>query len=210
MKNTLDVERIVTELGLDISKIRGGEISCHCPFHDDRKPSFYINQETGLWMCQSMCGGGNVEELIRRVLGKNIGQAKIWLKERGLPSGARISKRRAGHGRLERAMATPKERRPCPPYDINNLPSWVIERGFTAKTLTKYQCGISYFYDALVIPVLQSHAYIYRRAPGREPKYKYTEGFKAHNTLYGLGSVKLDKCTLILVEGPLDCLWLRQ
>jgi DNA primase len=59
--------------------------------------------------------------------------------------------------------------------------------------------------------VLQSHAYIYRRAPGREPKYKYTEDFKAHNTLYGLPDVKLGKDkTLILVEGPLDCLWLRQ
>ncbi len=209
----MDVERILAELGVDIARTRGKEITAHCPFHDDRKPSFSVNNETGAWICYSLCGGGGVEELVSRVLGKNRGQAAKWLKERGQPSGARINKRRAGKGRLAKAIANahPKARKACPPFDINNLPSWIVARGFKVKTLSKYQCGTSYFYDALVIPVLQSHAYIYRRAPGREPKYKYTEDFKSHNTLYGLPDVKLGKDkTIILVEGPLDCLWLRQ
>lgn len=208
----MDVERILAELGVDIARTRGKEITAHCPFHDDRKPSFSINQETGAWVCYSRCGGGGVTELVQRVLGLNRGQARLWLKERGQPSGARVNKRRAGRGQLAkaRARAKPKPRKACPPFDINNLPSWVIDRGFKVKTLTEYQCGTSYFYDALVIPVLHARAYIYRRAPGREPKYKYTEGFKSHTTLYGLHNVKLTKGTIILVEGPLDCLWLRQ
>lgn len=207
----MDVELVVNELGLDVTRTRGKEITCRCPLHDDRHPSFSINQETGLWVCYSRCGGGSIEELVRRVLElKTIRDAKAWLKERGQPAGVRVNKVRAGQGKLERSYKKKQEPKPCPPFDIKNLPSWIIARGFKAKTLTEYQCGTCYFYDALVIPVLQSRAYIYRRAPGREPKYKYTEDFKAHNTLYGLHNVRARKGTIILVEGPLDCLWLRQ
>jgi putative DNA primase/helicase len=31
----------------------------HCPFHDDDKPSFSINPETGQWYCHKCCVGGN-------------------------------------------------------------------------------------------------------------------------------------------------------
>ncbi|GAG03351.1 unnamed protein product, partial [marine sediment metagenome] len=145
----MDVELIVTQLGMDISKTRGQEITCHCPFHDDRHPSFYINQDTGLWLCQSKCGGGNVEQLVKRVLDlKTIRAAKDWLKERGQASGVRVNKVRAGHGKLERSYAKKREPKPCPPFDIENVPSWIIARGFKVKTLAEYQCGTCYFYDA--------------------------------------------------------------
>jgi len=207
----MDVELIVTQLGLDITRTRGKEITCRCPLHDDRKPSFSINKDTGLWVCYSRCGGGGIQELVKRVLElKTTRDAIAWLKERGQAAGVRVNKVRAGQGKLERSYAKKREPRPCPPFDINAVPTWIIARGFRVKTLMEYQCGTCYFYDALVIPVLQSRAYIYRRAPGREPKYKYTEDFKAHNTLYGLHNVKARKGTIILVEGPLDCLWLRQ
>lgn len=213
MRKTLDVERVITELGIDVKKSRGKEISAHCPFHDDRHPSFSINRETGAWICYSRCGGGGILELVARVLGLNNKDSRKWLADRGQPSGRAGDKVKQGKGKAAQTRAAPKKSavNPCPPFDIKNLPTWILDRGFSAEILTKYQCGTSYFYDALVIPVLQSHALIYRRAPGREPKYKYTEDFKAHSTLYGLPDVEIgEDGSIILVEGPLDCLWLRQ
>ena len=41
----------------------GDEIRAKCPFHDDQKPSFSANIDTGLWNCQSGCGGGEPSNL---------------------------------------------------------------------------------------------------------------------------------------------------
>ncbi len=205
----MDVERIVTELGLDIAKTRGKEISAHCPFHNDRTPSFSINQDTGAWICYSRCGGGGVVELVSRVLEVNNKSAREWLKERGQPSALRRKSRAAKTAK--RKADKDAEPKPCPPFALGRIPVWITSRGFSTELLTEYQCGYSPFHDALVIPVLQSHALIYRRAPGREPRYKFTEDFRSHSTFYGLPNVTLGlDGSLILVEGPLDVLWLRQ
>ena len=209
----MDVLRIIEALGVDVTKAGAKEIKAGCPVHGGEDPNFGINAETGMWMCHSHCGGGNIVQLVARVKDIKIAAAKDWLKDLGVPSGLRVgagSQLKKARGRVA-AKDTPK-RRPCPPYDNTVVPTWVLDRGFTTEILKQYQCGLSRFYGALVIPVLQSHALIYRFNPGKPgPKYKYTEGFKSHSTLFGLGSVTLGlDGSLIIVEGPLDVLWLRQ
>jgi DNA primase len=39
----------------------------HCPLHEDRRPSFCINLEEGLWYCFSCGDKGNYEQLCRRL-----------------------------------------------------------------------------------------------------------------------------------------------
>ncbi|KKK62226.1 hypothetical protein LCGC14_3006440, partial [marine sediment metagenome] len=172
----MDVERILDALGVDIIKSGVREIKAGCPVHGGEDPNFGINAETGMWMCHSHCGGGNITQLVARVKGIKFGAAKEWLKELGVVSGFTPG---AG-GRLKKARektATkdkPKQR-PCPPYDNTAVPTWATARGFTREILKEYQCGLSRFYGALVIPVLQSRALIYRFNPGRGgPKYKFT------------------------------------
>ncbi len=212
----MNIERIAESLGLERARVKGDELSACCPFHDDRNPSFSINMETGAWICYAGCGGGGLWKLVSRMRGIGQKAAKDYLKKAGIPSAVR-----PGGPKLKIAVAKWKEKRehgdkpkqrPCPPYDITRVPPWVLERGFSEEILKEYQCGYSPFYDALVIPVLQSRALIYRFNPGRVgPKYKFTKGFKSHNTLYGLHNVTLGlDGSLILVEGPLDVLWLRQ
>ena len=209
----MDVERIIEALGVDVTKVGAREIKARCPVHGGDDPNFNINAETGMWMSHSHCGGGNITQLVARVKDIKFGAAKEWLKELGVVSGFTPG---AG-GRLKKAREKtaakdkPKQR-PCPPYDIKAVPMWAVQRGFDTKVLKEYQCGMSRFYGALVIPVLQSRALIYRFNPGKEgPKYKSTDGFKAHSTLYGLHNVTLGlDGSLIIVEGPLDVLWLRQ
>src|SRR5688500_6624664 len=40
-----------------------------CPFHEDKDPSFGINQQTNVWNCQAGCGGGDVFNFIAKVKG---------------------------------------------------------------------------------------------------------------------------------------------
>lgn len=44
-----------------------GEAEAHCPFHDDTHPSFYINLESGLWICHAGCGAGTFLQLLERL-----------------------------------------------------------------------------------------------------------------------------------------------
>jgi hypothetical protein len=59
-----------------------GEISTHCPFHNDRMPSFSVNIENGRWKCHAGCGGGHLMEFEKKHSGcddvqalKNIAEA---------------------------------------------------------------------------------------------------------------------------------------
>ena len=208
----MNVERILEALGVDVTKSGASEIKARCPVHSGDDPNFNINAETGMWMCHSHCGGGNIQQLVMRVLDIKSREAATWLTDQGVASGWR----RGSGDRLKKTRAKNEAKkkpvRVCPPYDIKAVPLWVTDRGFSTKILKEYQCGMSRFYGALVIPVLQSRALIYRFNPGLGgPKYKFTEGFKSHGTFYGLHNVTLGlDGSLILVEGPLDVLWLRQ
>ncbi len=39
----------------------------HCPFHDDKNPSFEINLETNKWKCWSFCGSGDSIDLCMKL-----------------------------------------------------------------------------------------------------------------------------------------------
>lgn len=43
-----------------------GEWGMHCPLHEDEKRSASLNIESGEWYCFAGCGGGRVQDLIRR------------------------------------------------------------------------------------------------------------------------------------------------
>jgi len=45
----------------------GGEASGKCCFHNDKRSSFSVNLETGLWICHAGCGSGNSLTFSRRV-----------------------------------------------------------------------------------------------------------------------------------------------
>ena len=48
---------------LQITKEKNGEAWGHCPFHDDKHPSFSVNIETGAWYCFACAEGGSVHQL---------------------------------------------------------------------------------------------------------------------------------------------------
>ena len=194
----MDVLAVLDKLGIEVRRTDEENASCLCPFHDDRRPSFSVNLTNGLWHCFAGCGGGTLPQLISKVRGVGLAEAKKWpIKTTPVPAKPRPT---AG---------------PCPPFHLGVIPRWFLNRGFTKETAREWQLGYSAFYDALVIPVLQARALIYRRDDkwvrlGAE-KYRYTRGFPKASTLFGLHKpFQIRQGTIILVEGPLDCIWLHQ
>lgn len=206
----MDVLAVIERLGITVCRVGQEEAYCLCPLHDDRRPSLSVRlqgERAGLWTCYRGCGAGRLVDLVVRVLALPPMEALRWLEESSSLPSPSLSRQEVVAS-LERR---PRQRGYLPPYRNDRVPTWALERGFTRELLRAYGCGYSPYYDALVIPLVGADALCYRRHPRLgEPRYRYTAGFKAHAYLYGWWNVDLSAGHIILVEGPLDLLWLRQ
>lgn len=52
----------------------GEWLHAQCPFHDDKNPSFYIHEKSGIWHCKSStkCGSGDVIDFHQKITGKDF------------------------------------------------------------------------------------------------------------------------------------------
>lgn len=62
-----------------------GEVHARCPFHDDFRPSFSANTETGLWICHAGCGQGHFAQFLQMIAGNP--QARIRRSKSGFSNG---------------------------------------------------------------------------------------------------------------------------
>ena len=77
-------EKIVREL-LDDEHIRikGHQLQCCCPFHNESKASFGINLETGLFNCFSCKEKGNIVQFVSKMKNFTIDESIDFLQARG-------------------------------------------------------------------------------------------------------------------------------
>lgn len=79
-----EMQDTLTRLGMESITVRGDEIQSYCPAHkdrtgrEDRNPSFWINSDTGAFICFSCQFKGNVYSLISYVSGIEFDKAKEW------------------------------------------------------------------------------------------------------------------------------------
>ena len=59
-------------------KVNDNELSCLCPFHNEKNPSFNIDMETGLYNCFSCGETGNITTFISAM--ENITTKEAWAK----------------------------------------------------------------------------------------------------------------------------------
>ncbi len=74
---------------------RGVQRYGHCPFHDDKSPSFSLNAQTGLWKCFAGCGQGDAFAFVSKLFDVSFPEAVNRLGElAGVspPSGGRSAK----------------------------------------------------------------------------------------------------------------------
>lgn len=74
------VEGFVSELRSDGKRVRktGREYVMLCPFHNEKKPSLYLNSESGLWHCFGCDEKGDLYKLAAR-FGKRIKREQSYL-----------------------------------------------------------------------------------------------------------------------------------
>jgi len=198
---------VLEELGIEGSESGDGWLICLCPFHIERHPSFSVNVETGGWICFSKCGQGNIIQLISRAKGIRISEASEFLERR------RISKK-VSYETLLQALTkdkTEEESTEEPKkefYDRTKFPSLLRRRGFDPQVLKKWGVGYSHTRNAAVIPV-GDLGYMYRNIDTEfRPKYEYPSWLKKSHILFGLEH--WEGPDMIVVEGPLDCIWMHQ
>lgn len=72
LKNKLDYRKYYRQF-LQLSGY-GEWLRAQCPFHDDKNPSFYIHEKSGIWHCKSntKCGSGDVIDFHQKITGKDF------------------------------------------------------------------------------------------------------------------------------------------
>lgn len=209
-----DYRTLAEDLGIR-GQMAGNNLVGRCPLHRDRRPSFSLNVGNGLWICFSGCGQGNFPKLVREVLGVTAREADVWIAEH----------RRAVDGQelarlLEQATVPAEEssrvsegwRTTYEGLSDNVLPVWYFQRGFTWTTADAWGIRWDSERERLVVPVRDHRGDLVgtvSRQTRSFPKYVNSPGLPAKKILFGL-CPNDEKLPIIIVEGVLDALWLRQ
>lgn len=169
----------------------------HCPFHEDRTPSFSIHLDEGVWHCFSCQESGTLKGLYRR-LGTDVDpsirliQAKRDAEEPIVTSRNFASQANGFIRDLRQGNGDDFYRRFC------------TDRGIVAERVERYHVGYNDERDAL--------AFSYADQDGRVTgiKYRKRDGFKFSEPgsvygLFGLSDV-LGKSDIVVCEGESDTL----
>lgn len=120
----VNVERLLARFGIEVTERAGSERWALCPAHEDKKPSWSINVETGQHHCFSCGWGGGVPALVIRALDAEglaweTQDAWEWLGAHGfldeIPTALTAGMVLTG-GRPHR-FTMPREVRVMPPWD---------------------------------------------------------------------------------------------
>jgi DNA primase len=76
-----DIPGALTQLGLDYA-VTGDDAKILCPWHDDRKPSCYVQLQSGVVHCFSCGEKGQFVKLVRTILGGSEDRAALWCQTR--------------------------------------------------------------------------------------------------------------------------------
>lgn len=197
--------------------IAGDEYRAACPFHQDRTPSFSLNTGSGLSICHRGCFQGTFVALVERVMDCSPAEAYAWILNEGNKAGVQqVSKQLAASLNLvpginNQSQVTNNWLESFQRLDNRVMPIWFHERGFSWKTISDWDIRYEPVQDAVVIPVINGGELVgtITRRYRMEPKYLNSE-FSKREILFGLDKVSRSSRLIILVEGPLDCIWASQ
>lgn len=199
MTGTTDITDLLASIGVDVIKA-GQEIKARCPVHvkrtgkEDQNPSFYINAESGLWLCYSCGARGNLAHLVAEMTGNNADDPEVLMTL-------------MNHGVSQLTM--PKwEKIP----DIDNtmyfhytdVPSKQLKRRRISPEAARAH-GIRWNpeKESWIIPIIDpDNNLLGWQEKGQGFVRNHPQGIKMRHTLFGIE--KFNTKTAILVESPLD------
>ena len=190
------LDDLLESIGVKVSRVTSTEIEAHCPFHADRHPSFYMNAETGLWLCFQCSARGSLESLVEALNGAPI-DIKSYLLE-------------AKYANL--TATKPPIEETTPPVDLRMVrakyesfkepPEWAIEARFIDRDASR-EYGLRWD-RGWVIPI---HDPLERVLWGWQFKrldlvLNYPKSITKSKALFGYH--QLGSKEVVLVESPLD------
>lgn len=201
------------ELGVNYSESYGTPwAEASCPLHDDESPSFTVHLDEGGWRCYSGCGSsGDLAYLVSAVTGEDASTVRRRLL-RGLASTENIVARIAEQPTRVTVVSLDAPDVEELEYERGRVPKYFFRRGFTKETARAWEVGWDKDLEAVVIPVYQDGVLrgLVRRKLKGTPKYLNSPGLSKSDVLLGLDHLPFGVDEVILVEGPMDVMWLYQ
>ena len=198
---TTDLAGVLMELGVDVRRSNGREISGCCPVHEKRtgradgSPSWSMNAETGLWICHSCGAKGTLASLVSELTGNpdSVAAVNQLLIETGI-------NRLTAPDRVEYKPDVDwvsYSRYEHPP--LNEL----VKRNLDPDVALAHGIKWNVIKKAWVIPIVSPLGEL---MGWQEKGYNYFNneptGVKKSATLFGIE--RFQSRTAVLVESPLD------
>lgn len=203
-----NVPKSLEELGIEIYRVVGDEVTGKCPAHvrrtgkQDRHPSWSVNVETGQHNCFSCGFRGPFYVIVKEALGLNDDDAVSWVKARG--SIDRVH--RILHG-SDYGEESSEEISEADLALFTEVPQWACDaRDFDGSAADEY--GVLWVPDKKrwITPIREPDTNLLMgwQEKGHKDRYfrNYPRNVKKATTLFGVNELRGD--TAILVESPLD------
>lgn len=164
------------------------EFKTHCPFHDDKTPSFSINLSTGLYHCFGCEAKGNIITFVSQIKNISYDKAKKYIEDQ------------TGINPVENNLSYTVEDYSTEKHlNVELLKSWGVQTSPDGRNVS-----IPYFNENCQFIRMR-----YRNSPNSNPRF-YWGNESTETLLYGLWSLNNFKSDyIVLVEGESDChvLW---
>ncbi len=148
IKQKTDIVEIIGQY-VQLSK-SGRTYRAPCPFHSEKKPSFFVYPEQQTWHCFGACNtGGDVFSFIMKKEGLDFGEALRLLAEKTgvtIPSLAKTEaedKARERMIQINQAAAQYYHNLLLNATEADEARNYLEKRGLTAKSFTDFQLGYS-------------------------------------------------------------------
>ena len=201
-----EMQDALTRLGVEFYSNRGDEIQAECPAHEERtghkarNPSFYINADSGAFICFSCGWKGSLYTLINYKNGDV--DASEWLKsEQGLA--ARFDRATREQPKIQEQTYITESMLSAfvePPEDA------LRSRGLAASAAKQYGLLWDRHNKNWIIPIREAETgkLLGWQEKGYDRRYfkNYPTGIQKSKSLFGYG--QYTRGDMIVVESPLD------
>ena len=221
----VDVEQVLATLDIELGPVLNDNYVTRCPWPEnhssgDAHASFAVSAVSGAWICYVGCGSGSLLTLVQRLRGVDESEARRWVFtmavnptyewEASMPTREALVEQVGETEAIAQADYSL--------MDSSLTSSYFLDRGFTMQTIRSWGIKYDKWIRAIVLPVYDCHGsrlvgVIRRMVPplwSGVPKYLYTPGFERKRHLFAAQRHPRNGEPTIVVEGPLDALWLHQ
>lgn len=216
-------KEVIQRLQLKVAasgSMRKDNIPTHCPFHEDKTPSMFLNPKMGVYNCFSCGKSGSVEGLYRDLTGTSLSKVLDLKRDEFSDAQWRLfNASEVDYSTIGRTILIKTQGEVLPLQSSTGAISYLRQRGipFSVGEAMKMRVALdaringTKFVERLLIPIYENHNLVSmegRDLTGKQnPKVLYPYGSSV-NTLYDMDNLDTES-PLYVVEGLMDLATLR-